>query len=205
MSSILPHAALARALKDYDYGFLSRIDDIEFLPQSKSDAMTMLFISSFLTTCLVEICKNSDDNFVRTFLPLLLGYTFSIFMKFLLVKTAMPCSQLMDGFKHDLKECCKAIGKRLPCFRSQVIQTPYPSSMLFAENTARNPLSSGFDGYQESKSDDERSYEAPGIRRERSDAYGSNDDFVDGLTKSNSWQNKSGDDREISGSAPVSL
>ena len=57
MSSIFPHAALARALKDYDSGCLSRIDDIEFLPQSKSDAMTMLFISSFLTTCLVEICK----------------------------------------------------------------------------------------------------------------------------------------------------
>ena len=43
------------------------------------------------------------------------------------------------------------------------------------------------------------------VEGERSDAYGSNDDFAEGLTKSNSWQKKSGDDRELGGSEGVDL
>jgi hypothetical protein len=228
VSSILPHAALARALNDYDSGCLSRIDDIESLPQSRYDSIRMLIASVFITSCIVDACKNSDDKFVGTFLPLLLGCTLGVLMQMFIVKTSVPCSQLMDGFKHDVSECCSGLRQgRLP-WRNGSSNTPYPVSanMVFEQEHARrygggepvNPLTTGFDGYQESKSDDERAYEIPGGGRDRSDAFGGNHDLssagisdfdglssADGLTKSNSWQKKSIDDLELGGSGPVSL
>ncbi len=228
VSSILPHVALARALKDYDLGCLSRIDDIELLPQSRYDAVRMLIASVFITSCTVDACKNSDDNFVGTFLPLLLGCTLGVLMQMFIVKTSVPCSQLMDGFKHDVSECCSGLRQgRLP-WRNAASKTPYPTSaeMAFEQEHAKkyggeasvNPLTHDLDDYQESKSDDERVYEIPGGRRGRSDAFGGNHDLssagigdfdglssADGLTKSNSWQKKSIDDLELGGSGSVNL